>query len=142
MTNEQFIELKTAKLAKQAGFDWTCYKVYKDDITENNTLFTYTNKEGCNNKFNFLCSAPTQSVLQRWLREIKKISVEIYHAIVLSSDGSITIKWVYNAYYLNSNENSVVSSYEFDTFEDALEAALQKCLSLIIEKERETTERR
>lgn len=34
MTHEQFIEPETAKLAKQAGFDWKCYKVYKMDVTE------------------------------------------------------------------------------------------------------------
>lgn len=131
MNHEQYIELKNAKLAKQVGFDWECHKVYKTDVTENLTLFTYTKEEGYKNTSEFICSAPTQSVLQRWLREVKGISVEVCHVIVVEGD-TLGIKWWYRICYLNSNKHDILSPDKFNTYEAALEASLQKCLTLII----------
>lgn len=153
MTHEQFIKPKTAKLAKQAGFNWECETCY---IGKSKTPYKYDKyfnwnmprkdfeKEGSDNLFyafinqkkitNFI-SAPTQSVLQRWLRELKGMSVEVCHVIVWVEGGALGIKWCYRIYYLNSNEGDIVSSDEFNTYETALEAGLRKCLIILIENQ-------
>lgn len=131
---EQFIELKTAKLAKQAGFDWKINMYYYHTTVGWQLRNIRDIPEFI--KGNDKCiPAPTQSVLQRWLREIKGISVEVYHEIVWVEGGTLGIKWTYRVCYLKSNKSDVLPFDEFDTYEAALEAGLQKCLTLIIEKQ-------
>ena len=114
MTHEQFITLETAKLAKQAGFDW-----YNDPTIS----------------FNF--STPTQAVLQRWLREVKNCEVVV--------DIGINARTAHTYEPLvaiaHEEETPAVTWMRFDngrkytTYEAALEAGLQKCLTMIIEKQ-------
>lgn len=134
MTHEQFIELETAKLAKKAGFDWRTYPhyqdVYGDELLEAGLSGNWNQYKDC-------YSAPTQSVLQQWLREVKGISVEVYHVIVWveGHDSSLANKWNYCACHLNSNESDILSSDNFNTYEAALEVGLQKGLTFLIEKQ-------
>lgn len=153
-THEQFIELPTAKLAKQAGFDWECPTFYTE-------TFDYTNQEGTG-KFEFrrndnlrytnpnddrnsfvnhkgtlleykfeMYSAPTQSVLQRWLREVKNIQVwsEFHNQIAKTKSG-----WIVCFGFFSDNFVEVDYLSGYRTYEAALEAGLQKCLTLLIEK--------
>ena len=145
MTHEPFIELSAAELAKQAGFDWNCNHYYFTQIgkTELKSDFRHPaqnyNEQMAtidSKSFEFeACSCPTQSVLQKWLREVKGMSVEVCHVIVWVEGGTLGIKWCYRICYLNSNESDILPSDEFDTYEAALEAGLQKCLTLLIEKQ-------
>ena len=162
MTHEQFITLETAKLAKQAGFDWECPTFYTE-------TFDYTNQDGTG-KFEFrrddnlryrnpnddrnsfvnhkgtlleykfeMYSAPTQSVLQRWLREVKSYNIYISHTYTVID---CQIKSIWEVLYekmsfLKPNstlilEDDLGRSLAFDTYETALEAGLKECLSLII----------
>jgi len=135
MTHEQFVAFETAKLAKQAGFDGEVRAHYFEQNGEKAFYHDQIPTGKWNSELYDGCfSASTQSVLQRWLREVKVISVEAYHTIVwVEHDSSLAIKWFYNVCYLNSNKSDVLSSDEFDTYEAALEAGLQKCLTLLIE---------
>ena len=143
MTHEQFITKETAKLAKQAGFDWevNSYLSYYGNCPDNPHWAVSVQqeyKDWNNYKFKHILeaySAPTQSVLQRWLREIKGISVEVCHVIVWVEGGTLGIKWCYRICYLNFNESDILSSDDFNTYEAALEASLRKCLTLLIEKQ-------
>ena len=132
MNYEEYIELETAKLAKKAGFDWECGKIYwkyEEGIWE----LEDNHKEHCRIlQIDYCILAPTQAVLQRWLREIKNTQMQIlfesmtvnkYYAIIKMKD-------IYHDFLMKDNHVAY-----FDTYEAALEAGLQKCLTLIIEKQ-------
>ena len=84
---EQLVEFETAKLAKEVGFNEFCYSLYQDeqcllkDCFEYNPSLKYYNSEykpSSDNPEWFLanaCSAPPQSLLQRWLYEKHQIWV-------------------------------------------------------------------
>ena len=118
MTHEQFIEKETAKLAKQAGFDWNVGAYFLNG-------YFYRANFYANYNLRILAdyktiSAPTQAVLQRWLREVKGIYLHI--AFDKAENGWYT-------YIPDTDEYSKT----YSTFEEALEVALQECLTLIIE---------
>ena len=135
MTHEQYIELETARLAKQAGFDWECRGLYFLADGE----FKYGVQGNWNKTMlgEQVVSAPTQAVLQRWLQVEKQIIIEpVYdihenlffcrYLIGKSRNWQYLTKLLYGEEYLKIS---------FNTYEDALEAGLQKCLTLIIEKQ-------
>ena len=139
MTHEQYITLETANLAKQAGFNWEVETFY-------NALGRACRGESYNwngetGEYQDV-SRPTQSVLQRWLREVKGYNIYITHTYTVKD---CQIKSIWEVLYekmsfLKSNSTLILEddfgrSLEFDTYEAALEAALQKCLTLIIEKQ-------
>ena len=70
-THESYVSLETAKLLKQAGFDWPvdCYYDIMDDLFDDSGfLFN-------ENSYSYRKSAPTLSIVQRWLREVKGYSI-------------------------------------------------------------------
>ena len=122
MTHEQFIELSTAKLAKQTGFDWNVGAYYLNG-------YFYRANFYANYNLRILAdyktiSAPTQSVLQRWLREVKGMYI------------SMNYWYIHNEWrcQVKSQDNSILLNYIERTYEAALEAGLQKCLTILIEK--------
>lgn len=113
---EQLISFKTAKLAKEKGFE-----VIIDSQK------SYYNAEGIvrhYNWFNFaeftiLVEAPTQALLQRWLREKHKLHIYIL--------------WygVYEVYMTREKIAPEIIQDGFDTYEAALEVGLNVSLELI-----------
>ena len=93
---------------------------------------------GCSKQKGYLetFSAPTQSLLQRWLREVHNIYVESYHD--LTSDGT-KIQFYTSWGFLqqkdkngNRNVNGWYDEYnDWETYEEALEIGLQEALKLI-----------
>ena len=93
---------------------------------------------GCSKQKGYLetFSAPTQSLLQRWLREVHNIYVESYHD--LTSDGT-KIQFYTSWGFLqqkdkngNQNVNGWYDEYnDWKTYEEALEIGLQEALKLI-----------
>lgn len=88
MTHEQFVTLETARLAKQAGFDWECWAYWLSDYAngeleqkapfENRAVpYDYNNEPGARYRKGDMLSAPTQSVLQRWLRELHNLIIVV-----------------------------------------------------------------
>jgi len=122
---EEVISFETAKLAKEKGF--------------NENSKGYYNKEGefieaalpQGSKFNVgddnVFSAPTQSLLQKWLREELKLSVETVF------NGSESFYWIIREMYPLGKEFSSVWDERFgwSTYEEAMDAALLKALNLI-----------
>lgn len=140
MTHEQFITLETAQLAKQAGFDWNVGAYFLNG-------YFYRANFYANYNLRILAdyktiSAPTQSVLQKWLREEKGYHIYISHTYT-AIDSQIKSIWevLYEEMsFLKPNSTLILEddfgrSLEFDTYEAALEAALQECLTLINEKQ-------
>jgi hypothetical protein len=129
---EQLVEFETAKLAKEVGFNEFCYSLYQDeqcllkDCFEYNPSFKYYNSEYKSSSDNpewFLanaCSAPTQSLLQKWLREIHGIEV------FTKSEYKDTKKIGF--YYGGDLEYSKPT---YKTYEEALEKGLIEALKLI-----------
>lgn len=153
---DKLVSFDTAKLAKEKGFSIPTQKAYieeelfvnfeesygerefyfnADDFYENwnkkDWLFNKRGNEcfGCkldNRRWFEAYSAPTQSLLQKYIREEFKLHIVI----------NITIddKWYFEIYNLNRKRNSEHPGYDnylFDSFEEALETALYESLKLI-----------
>lgn len=133
---EQLISFKTAKLAKEKGFDEPCYDCYNphgmqfsngwcEYIHDNDIEIPFDNK-GIKEKD---VLAPTQSLLQKWLREKHKIAVMIFLGVGAKYGYTIN-----NLSAMDIFEDVRTRSYhnpDFDSYENALEEGLLNTLKLI-----------
>jgi hypothetical protein len=132
---EQLISFETAKLAKEKGFDEECRHFFEVEHPDQRPTFhpeyePYRNSEIINGygKCDYpMMSAPTQSLLQKWLREVHKISVE--STSCWWDDGKKEFE--YNVYKKDLGGDSPCSLSVFKTYEEALETGLQEALKLI-----------
>lgn len=120
MIHEEICTYEVAKLAKEKGFNEKCYHYYQKGVLES---------DGCFNRYNkgidSICSAPTQSLLQRWLREEKNIDIAI---VPLYAGG-----YSYIVYQIHCRDNRVVNTNAgYDTYELALEDALDYSLKNLV----------
>ena len=126
---EELISFETAKLAKKKGFKESCEYAYVNDFEEEWNLEDIEYNDGCvfNNKFHNECSAPTQSLLQRWLREKHNIHLVCwwydkenkFYTEIGRKDGEAIRVQIGNITKL------------FDTYEQALESGLLEALKLV-----------
>jgi len=140
---EELVSFETAKLAKEKGFDLEFCNVgwHGDfgDLKGDNYPFlgTYSFYKSiyCNNKDEHQIQRPTQSLLQKWLREVHKISVE--STSCWWDDGKKEFE--YNVYKKDLGGDSPCSLSVFKTYEEALEVGLQEALKLIeiVKKQKE-----
>tara|TARA_R110000764_G_scaffold30183_1_gene70178 strand:+ start:417 stop:830 length:414 start_codon:yes stop_codon:yes gene_type:complete len=133
---EQLITFDTAKLAKEKGFEnKTPHKLRRDyynhlgeingDVTE--YIKAYVANKGLE-KYNTI-DAPSQSLLQKWLREEIKIYVSVDYLIIEVID-SKGVRFDWSIY----NKDESIESKELIgllTYEEALEKGLQEALKLI-----------
>lgn len=145
-THETYVSLETARLLKQAGFDWKCrtYWVEADKSKETasvlpakpilysglhplstrnyyETIFLdWNNFKG---EFEFYYSAPTLAITQRWLREVKRKHIEA------SPENDEYTEWLFCIY----NSDSIAYT-GYKTYEEAIEAGIKKALEIILEK--------
>jgi hypothetical protein len=128
INHECYVSLEVAKLLKEAGFDWKTEYAYVDELFCPMRSFS-SNFNSWGIKIHEFVSAPTLDVAQRWLREVKKIHIEI----------TFGGKWIYTPYNL-TNLECLLSEDEFpeirnyNTYEEALEAGIKKALEIILEK--------
>ena len=123
------INLETAKLAKEKGYDESCSSVFVDEkpkelggVQRKNS--TYQNQ----------ITRPIQSDLQKWLRAVHDIHINIptYHSISEDKPYGLEInikrgdKWGYVEYSCDDS---------FESYEDALENGLQEGLKEIKQDE-------
>ena len=135
------ITFETAKIAKEKGFNERVHYFYK--VKSENDIELYgctrkqlvgfkghvpiyhkvrdyhTNKEKLNAKL-YRCSAPTQSLLAKWLREEHNIHLIAYKNINI--DG-------YDWCFITTDGITNINSYK--TYEEAYEIGLQEALKLI-----------
>ena len=116
---EKLISFETAKLAKEKGF-------HISSRGEGMGIRVFINGELVNTIFSSKdhIHAPTQSLLQKWLREVHEISVKIDDYYTNSR-----VRFDYNVCELGSQEDNPVGIFE--TYEEALETGLQEALKLI-----------
>lgn len=142
------INFETAKLAKEKGFNEREHYFYK--VKSENDIELYgctkkqlvgfkgyapiyhkvrdyhTNKEKLNAKL-YRCSAPTQSLLAKWLREKYNLYTESQMYI---EEGLYKFKYVIKSDF----EYDLIilkEKYNFSTYEEAYEIGLQEALKLI-----------
>ena len=131
---EQLIAFQTAVLAKEKGFSGFCNGYYYNNTGKTNPCYCYY-KDGLNeiDYSNYLSvQAPTQNLLQKWLREIHDIWVEpkIYDGETLKNKVFgyllMDLKW---------GEDHEIrfckTEAKWKTYEEAIEIGLQKGLGLI-----------
>lgn len=125
---EIIISFETAKIAKEKGFDWCVLFGYKPD----GSRVDY-DIEGGYYDYNQLdqekLSAPTQALLQRWLREVHNIHVSAFPVMKNRYFYSISTILDFN---LKKIKGSPYYSKEAKlSYEEALEKGLQESLKLI-----------
>lgn len=142
--NEQYVSFEVSKLLKENGFDWFTYSYYTKDDVDEKPYFGMENL--CPDNWNgevdevndLWFSAPTQQMACRWLREEKgiHISANIYKDSSEDADGKTVDEWTYwawNFYWLPSGDIGDEEGFDqFDSYEDAVEAALEYVLKNLI----------
>ena len=140
--NEQLIEFPTAKLAKKKGFDIkTALKYWQGQIIDGTETPALYNLKGD-------CQAPTQSLLQKWLRE--EYGIHIYPSLWISMDRLYCHSYnIFREMSFDTNDDLTipysdfkdgrwrvntdlkVKSNSFPSYEEALEKGLHEALTLI-----------
>lgn len=154
---EQIISFKTAKLAKKKGFDIKLRHdghVYDEDKKCIIDWIQSNHRANWNDsKYIRICSAPTQSLLQKWLRDNKICSVEVYSEHINEDTGQplwiADLKYLASVRDINMYLNNELGedgdlyiqperiiyqngiSKTFNSYEEALEKGLQEALKLI-----------
>jgi hypothetical protein len=136
--NEQLVSFKTAKLAKEKGFNENCLAIFASngelhqcDLTDLDDIYnmhyptsnTFINR-ATNKDWIFIngVTAPTQTQLQKYIRENRGVHIEIhrnasgYYWSMCKSDGGTDLGW--------SDDRGPNDGGVWDSFEDALENAL------------------
>lgn len=132
---EQLIKFNTALLAKEKGFDGFCYDAYNaHKMQYSNGWLEYIDDNGIEIPFTFTVLkpkdilAPTQSLLQKWLREKYQIICE---AQSFYDEESGLIKYESCIFSQKFKEGFTLEIEEKDiflTYEEALEDSLQEAL--------------
>ncbi len=121
---EELVTLETAKMLKEKGFNEPC--MIAMNIEDGRQYGTNRTNSELPIK---VCSHPTQSVAQKWLRETKNIHICIYNCAcgygyeISKADNGTHIT---SSVYEGTNDGS-----KWDIYEEALEAGLQEALKLI-----------
>ena len=119
---EELINFETAKLTKEKGFDELCRWHYTQNSPKREPqLFSSEFEPESLNTWNGRYSAPTQSLLQKWFREIHFID------IIISSNLLGYGYIIYQRYPSKNYTNTNVYQY----YEEALEAVLVEALKLL-----------
>ena len=121
MTHDEICTYEVCKLAKEKGFREKCIVHYYDDTKD---WYRSSNPQ-CYNFGGNTSDAPTQSLLQRWLREEKFIDFAIYPIFINGVR-------VYTCYAYAPKLNKPKKFNYFDTYELALEDALKYALENLV----------
>lgn len=135
---DDVILFETAKLARDKGFKIPCdgryYWEHKWQLSLKGSV-KCSNNSDMKDRSNISYSAPTQSLIQKWLREEHRIYVtvsSIEDGEVILFDYSIKQK----APIFGFSEIRV-KLQEFKTYEEALETGIEKSLNLIKDKSKQ-----
>jgi hypothetical protein len=106
---DELIREETAKLAKVKGFDNGCSHLW-GEYDGYIGLHNVDNYNRMNTEKQF--SAPTQTLLAMWIREVHKIHVEIYcnasgWGYILTKLNGTTIQEIEDDIFFNSNEKAL-----------------------------------
>jgi len=145
---DQLIEFKTAKLAKEKGFNLLCTHFYNTDnphsldkeLTKQGGLYQDNlgdvwcdgriDEESGLEEYKLISAnqAPTQSLLQKWLREKHDID------IIIDREGAIQTQRIGFSASVYTIKTAIIFGplkTIYDTYEEALEVGLKEGLKLI-----------
>jgi len=137
---DEIISYETANLAKEKGFNIPTRNFYADESWNDDKLYAcnevgypdFTNDMESDHGFGDIILTPTQSQLQRWLREVHDLDVSPYP--------HYTNKWRFTIQEFNFRHHrghfGVCVTKDWSginptTYEQALELGLQDALKLI-----------
>jgi len=135
--NDQLISFDTAKLAKEKGFNIVCYDNGNERSYDEDGEVVYGSVKSWDDS---KCPAPTQSLLQTWLREKKSTAISITTGANIDPEGNHTYTYqggvmiMKDKYYEHGDiKNKQSDDFQafFKTYEEALEAGLKHALTLI-----------
>lgn len=133
--NDTLISFETAKLAKEKGFNEYCTigwvtKEIAGKYLDYNYKYNFSQDFILLKNIHF-CPAykpyflnPTQSLLQKWLREKYKIHISIWF-------NKLTKKFRIDSIYSENSEYELEKEGEYNTYEESLEEGLKSALNLI-----------
>ena len=143
--HESYVSLETAELLNKVGFGWNCRGLYIGTAF----LDAYFNDVVNCTDYKKI-QAPTLEVAQRWLREVKNIEICISWEIEFEEK---ELDWnerrycydidthVDNIPLLSIDDDYWAEGYHtfgnsYSTYEEALEAGIQKCLTILLEEKK------
>lgn len=127
MIHEEICTYEVAKLAKEKGFPQDVFGTYEMTSScylEDGRFY----KDGCIYPIENAYTAPTQSLLQRWLREEKNIHIAVFPNL----RNSYEYDWIV---YIKGKEcwlPTYSALNDFPTYELALEDALKYALENLV----------
>ena len=126
MIEEQFVSFETAKMLKEAGFDVECDWFYINDGSVDTGIVVRSTSTRDHNMGTGFLSRPTQSLAERWLREV-------YNVAIYSLYDDDMEQWFYvvDAFTKNPVINGFQSGSEYDDYESAFEDGLREAIKLI-----------
>jgi len=132
---EELVTFEIAKLAKEKGFNlktekfyikngeihnYESYDYYKNKRIDFKDYFDDWNKNNRGDEPDKRFSAPTQCLLQKWLREKHNTHIDIWYNVLTEK---------YRIEFISGSEP--LEDRELKTYEEALEEGLYKALKLI-----------
>jgi len=128
---ERQITYEVAKLARKKGFDEKCIKEFNSSKDVVDCHYSFVKNSDID--YGCLCTSTTQSIMQKWLREVHNIHINPnpYRESIVPGDTEITGYYVGEIYNKEGKEIGYIGESNFATYEDALERGLLKGLSLI-----------
>lgn len=125
MIQEEYVSFDTAKMLKEAGFE--CNGEYYYDKHGNVEPGLYAEDDDY--------PRPTQSLAARWIREVHKLHIFCMQSNHPYSDPSVDEwEWCYIVTRINQPNVYLACEMEFITYEQAMDAGIQKALEIIKER--------
>lgn len=124
MITEDYVSFETAKLLKEKEFDEVCIGFYTPQKELHFTLLEETNSMWLDDSI----SAPTIQMAMKWLREVHRLDMDI--SIEYTTE---------KVYYYSILKRTAIrdidclhSETNFNSYEEACEAAIKYCLENLI----------
>lgn len=139
MNKESYVTYQQAADLYNLDFDWDCELAYYYHAWMNEPRlahFTVAHKEARNYDGTDVYFAPTLSMAQKWLREVKEIDVLVFNCACgygweISKAGNEQSRGTTIMPYDDNGEDE--ASGMWLSYEAALSAGINKCLTLLME---------
>ena len=132
---EDYVSFETAKLLKEKGFDWNCEskRFYPEP---------YYDQESPDGVY-----SPTFQMAMKWLREVHNIDIVIDAAVGMLGvkvyvplisrykplkDAPSKVHQIKRGIYYKDDKGVIPALQHFDSYEEAVEAAIKYCLENLI----------